>query len=91
MVGVVKVSKVMVVGSTLSDVLEVAKKPSVQQMKEEAKEEAAKEAWSEQKLHKSIPATYYTLQLSYYYHIIIYRIVYRSGLMVCVKDARQYI
>jgi len=53
-VGVVKGSKVMVVGSTLSDVLEVAKKPSVQQMKEAAKEEAAKEAWSEQKLHKKV-------------------------------------
>ena len=53
-VGVVKGSKVMVVGSTITDILEVNKKPSAQQLKEEAQEEAAKEAWSEQKLHKKV-------------------------------------
>ena len=37
--GVVKGSKVMVVGSTLNDVLEVAKKPTVQQMKAAEAEE----------------------------------------------------
>ena len=42
-VGVVKGSKVMVVGSTLSDVLEMAKKPSAQEVKEAAQEEAVKE------------------------------------------------
>merc|ERR1719295_850358 len=42
-VGVVKGSKVMVVGSTITDILEVNKKPSAQQLKEEAQEEAAKE------------------------------------------------
>ena len=52
--GVVKGSKVMVVGSTLNDVLEVAKKPSVQQLKEEEKKEAQKESWSQQKIHKKI-------------------------------------
>ena len=51
-VGVVKVSKVMVVGSTLSDVLEVAKKPSAQEVKEAAQEEAVKEAWAAQTAHK---------------------------------------
>ena len=44
----------MVVGSTITDILEVNKKPTVQQMKEEAQAEAAKEAWSEQKLHKKV-------------------------------------
>merc|ERR1712179_719491 len=53
-VGVVKGSKVMVVGSTLNDVLEVAKKPSAQQLKEATEEEAAKEAWAEQKVHKKV-------------------------------------
>ena len=55
-VGVVKGSKVMVVGSTLNDVLEVAKKPTAQQMKEAAQEEAVavKEAWTEQKIHKKV-------------------------------------
>jgi len=52
--GVVKGSKVMVVGSTLSDVLEVAKKPSAQQLKEEEKVEALKESLSQQKQHKKI-------------------------------------
>merc|ERR1712212_1256137 len=52
--GVVKGSKVMVVGSTLNDVLEVAKKPSAQQLKEATEEEAAKEAWAEQKVHKKV-------------------------------------
>ena len=52
--GVVKGSKVMVVGSTLNDVLEIAKKPSVQEMKEEEKAEAQKESWSQQKVHKKI-------------------------------------
>ena len=37
--GVVKGSKVMVVGSTLNDVLEVAKKPTVQQLKAAEAEE----------------------------------------------------
>ena len=53
-VGVTNGSKVMVVGSTITDILEVNKKPTVQQMKEEAQAEAAKEAWSEQKLHKKV-------------------------------------
>jgi len=52
--GVTKGAKVMVIGSTLNDVLEVAKKPSAQQLKEEAVEAAAKEAWSEQKVHKKV-------------------------------------
>jgi len=52
--GVVKGSKVMVVGSTLNDVLEVAKKPSAQQLKEEEKKEAQKESLSQQKMHKKI-------------------------------------
>jgi len=52
--GVTRGSKVMVIGSTLNDVLEVAKKPSTQQLKEEAAEAAAKEAWSEQKVHKKV-------------------------------------
>jgi len=52
--GVVKGSKVMVVGSTLNDVLEVAKKPTVQQLKAAEAEEVAKEAWSEQKVHKKV-------------------------------------
>merc|ERR1711915_528628 len=53
-VGVVRGSKVMVVGSTLNDVLEVAKKPTAQQLKEAAQEETVKEAWCEQKLHKKV-------------------------------------
>lgn len=53
-VGVTNGSKVMVVGSTITDILEVNKKPTAQQMKEEAQAEAAKEAWSEQKLHKKV-------------------------------------
>ena len=53
-VGVVKGSKVMVVGSTLSDVLEVAKKPSVQEVKEAAAAEVVKEAWTGQTLHKKV-------------------------------------
>ena len=53
-VGVIKGSKVMVVGSTITDILEVNKKPSAQQLKEEAQAEAAKESWSEQKLHKKV-------------------------------------
>jgi len=55
-VGVVKGSKVMVVGSTLNDVLEVAKKPTAQQLKAAEVEEAAasKEALSEQKVHKKV-------------------------------------
>jgi len=52
--GVTKGAKVMVIGSTLNDVLEVAKKPTTQQLKEEAAETAAKEAWSEQKIHKKV-------------------------------------
>jgi len=52
--GVVKGSKVMVIGSTLNDVLEVAKKPTTQQLKEAAETETAKEAWSEQKQHKKV-------------------------------------
>ena len=52
--GVVKGSKVMVVGSTLNDVLEVAKKPTVQQLKAAEVEEQAKEALSEQKQHKKV-------------------------------------
>jgi len=53
-VGVIKGSKVMVVGSTITDILEVNKKPSAQQLKDEAQAEAAKESWSEQKLHKKV-------------------------------------
>lgn len=53
-VGVTKGGKVMVVGSTITDILEVNKKPSAQQLKEEAAEEAAKESWSEQKMHKKV-------------------------------------
>merc|ERR1719315_515447 len=53
-VGVVNGTKVMVVGSTLNDVLKVAKKPTVQQLKEAAQEEAVKEAWSEQKQHQKV-------------------------------------
>lgn len=52
--GVVKGSKIMVVGSTLNDVLEVAKKPTAQQLKEEEKKEAMKESWSQQKIHKKL-------------------------------------
>jgi hypothetical protein len=55
-VGVIKGSKVMVIGSTLNDVLEVAKKPTVQQLKAAEAEEtaAAKESLSEQKVHKKV-------------------------------------
>jgi len=53
-VGVVKGSKVMVIGSTLNDVLEVAKKPSAQQMKEVEKEGEKKESWSQMKQHKKV-------------------------------------
>ena len=53
-VGVVKGSKVMVVGSTLSDVLEMAKKPSAQEVKEAAQEEAVKETWAAQTAHKKV-------------------------------------
>merc|ERR1711892_1221478 len=52
--GVTKGAKVMVIGSTLNDVLEVAKKPTVKELKEEAVEAAMKEAWSEQKVHKKV-------------------------------------
>lgn len=52
--GVVKGSKVMVIGSTLNDVLEVAKKPTPQQIKEEEKEETKTESWSQMKLHKKV-------------------------------------
>ena len=53
-VGVTNGAKVMVVGSTITDILEVNKKPTAQQIKEEVAAEAAKEAWSEQKLHKKV-------------------------------------
>ena len=53
-VGAVKGSKLMVVGSTLSDVLEVAKKPSAQEVKEAAHEETVKEAWAAQTAHKKV-------------------------------------
>jgi len=52
--GVVKGSKVMVVGSTLNDVLEVAKKPTAQQLKEEERKDSLKESFSQQKIHKKI-------------------------------------
>lgn len=52
--GVVKGSKVMVIGSTLNDVLEVAKKPTPQQMKEAEKESDKKESWSQMKQHKKV-------------------------------------
>jgi sortase (surface protein transpeptidase) len=44
----------MVVGSTLSDVLEVAKKPTPQQLKEVEEKEVKKESWSQQKQHKKV-------------------------------------
>ena len=44
--GVVKGSKVMVVGSTLNDVLEVAKKPTVQQLKAAEAEEVKRNEFS---------------------------------------------
>jgi len=52
--GVVKGSKVMVIGSTINDVLEVAKKPSAQQLKEEEQKETQKESLSQQKQHKKV-------------------------------------
>jgi hypothetical protein len=52
--GVVKGAKVMVVGSTLSDVLEVAKKPTPQQLKEVEEKEIKRESWSQQKQHKKV-------------------------------------
>jgi len=52
--GVVKGSKVMVIGSTINDVLEVAKKPTPQQLKEEEQKEAQKESLSQQKQHKKV-------------------------------------
>eukprot|EP00088_Acartia_fossae_P054658 TRINITY_DN629_c0_g1_i1.p1 TRINITY_DN629_c0_g1~~TRINITY_DN629_c0_g1_i1.p1 ORF type:complete len:294 (-),score=74.14 TRINITY_DN629_c0_g1_i1:136-1017(-) len=52
--GVSKGSKIMVVGSTLNDVLEVTKKPSVQQLKEEESKDAQKESLSQQKQHKKV-------------------------------------
>ena len=36
----------------MSDVLEAAKKPSAQEVKEAAQEEAVKEAWAAQTAHK---------------------------------------
>ena len=53
-VGVVKGSKGMVLGSTLSGVLEVTKKPSAQEVKEAAQEETVKEAWAAQTGHKKV-------------------------------------
>ncbi len=50
----VKGAKVMVVGSTLSDVLEVAKKPTPQQLKEVEEKEIKRESWSQQKQHKKV-------------------------------------
>ena len=52
--GVTRGAKVMVVGSTLSDVLEVAKKPTPQQLKEVEEKEVKKESWSQQKQHKKV-------------------------------------
>lgn len=52
--GVVKGSKVMAIGSTLNDVLEVAKKPTPQQIKEAEKEEKKTESWSQMKIHKKV-------------------------------------
>jgi len=53
--GVVKGSKVMAIGSTLNDVLEVAKKPTPQQIKEAEKEEKKEaESWSQMKIHKKV-------------------------------------
>jgi hypothetical protein len=52
--GVTRGAKVMVVGSTLSDVLEVAKKPTPAQLKEVEEKEAKKESWSQQKQHKKV-------------------------------------
>jgi len=52
--GVIKGSKVMVIGSTLNAVLEVAKKPTPQQMKEAEKDAEKKESWCQQKLHKKV-------------------------------------
>lgn len=52
--GVVKGSKVMVIGSTLNDVLEVAKKPTPQQIRELEKEEKKTESWSQMKIHKKV-------------------------------------
>ena len=44
----------MVIGSTLNAVLEVAKKPTPQQMKEAEKDAEKKESWCQQKLHKKV-------------------------------------
>lgn len=52
--GVAKGSKIMVVGSTLNDVLEVTKKPTVAQLKEEELKESQKESVSQQKQHKKV-------------------------------------
>jgi len=52
--GVTKGSKIMVVGSTLNDVLEVTKKPTTQQLKDEETKAAQKESLCEQKLHKKV-------------------------------------
>jgi len=52
--GVIKGSKVMVIGSTLNDVLEVAKKPTPQQLKDAEKDAEKKESWSQQKIHKKV-------------------------------------
>merc|ERR1711974_561201 len=53
--GVVKGSKVMVVGSTLNDVLEVAKKPTVQQLKAAEAEEVHKEVLDRGKPEDAMP------------------------------------
>lgn len=52
--GVTKGSKIMVVGSTLNDVLEVTKKPTVAQLKEEEVKESQQESVSQQKQHKKV-------------------------------------
>merc|ERR1719391_1657460 len=52
--GVTKGSKIMVIGSTLNDVLEVPKKPTTQQLKDEETKAAQKESLCEQKLHKKV-------------------------------------
>jgi len=52
--GVSKGSKIMVVGSTLNDVLEVTKKPTTQQLKEEENKESQKESLCQQKVHKKV-------------------------------------
>jgi hypothetical protein len=52
--GVTKGSKIMVVGSTLNDVLEVTKKPTPSQLKEEEVKETQKESLCQQKQHKKV-------------------------------------